>query len=80
MEGHEDYPAKGAPDDEELTAQGHLLFSPSAVVFSLSPEHRRAAAKCLRSNGEIRISFKDVAITDLTGIRVLNGDGGVAVD
>lgn len=66
--------------DDELTATGHMLFSPSAVVFALSPEHRRQAAKCLRSNGEIRLSFKDVAITDLTGVRLLNGDGGVVVD
>src|SRR4051812_6205752 len=65
---------------EELTSQGHLLFSPSAVVFALSPEHRRQAARCLSNNGEIRISFNEIAITDLTGIRVLNGDGGVAVD
>lgn len=78
MEGREGLTPEGAP--EKAFDHGHLLFSPSAVVFSLSPEHRRQAANCLRTNGEVRISFQDVAFTDLTGIRVLNGDGGVAVD
>lgn len=59
---------------------GHLLFSPSAVVFGFSDEHRKSAAKCLRENGEIRISFQDLTVTDLSHIRVLNGDGGVIVD
>jgi hypothetical protein len=82
MENDEGYspPEEQSPDAEELESKGHVLFSPSTVVFALSPEHRRQAAKCLQTNGEIRISFRDIAVTDLTGIRLLNGDGDVIVD
>jgi hypothetical protein len=59
---------------------GHLMFSPSAVVFTFTDEHRRQAAKCLRESGEIRISFRDISVTDLSHIGLLNGDGGVVVD
>ena len=59
---------------------GHLMFSPSAVVFAFSDEHRQQAARCLSDNGEIKISFKDISVTDLSHIRQLNGDDGVAVD
>jgi hypothetical protein len=82
MENDEGYAPREeeSPSDEELMSHGHLLYTPSAVVFAFSPEHRRQAAKCLQTNGEIRISFRDIAITDLTGIRVLNGDAGVITD
>lgn len=72
--------SKDRPELEDLGARGHLMFSPSAVVFSFSDEHRKQAASCLRRNGEVKISFSDISITDLSGIRQLNGDGGVAVD
>jgi len=67
---------------EELAPEftgGHVLFSPSAVVFAFSDDHRRQAAKCLRENREIKISFRDITVTDLSEIRELSGDGGVIV-
>ncbi|HEU5269364.1 MAG TPA: hypothetical protein VFU36_05510 [Jatrophihabitans sp.] len=68
---------------EELSPEfkgGHVLFSPSAVVFTFTDTHRQHAAKCLRENGEIKISFRDISVTDLSDIRALDPDGGVIVD
>ncbi len=60
--------------------RGHLAITPSAILFSLTPEHREKARECLHKSGEIRISFAELSITSLTDIRELNGDGGVTVD
>jgi hypothetical protein len=68
-----------SPETDELSLQGQIMFSPAAVVFTFSDEHRRQAVNCLRNNGEIRMSFRDIAITDLSGIRQLGVDG-VIVD
>jgi hypothetical protein len=60
--------------------QGHLAVTPDAIVFALTPEHRKQARECLERSGEIRISFQELSITSLTEIREMNGDGGVVVD
>jgi hypothetical protein len=52
--------------------RGELIITPEAIVFSLSPEHRRQARECLRKSGEIRISFQEVSVTSLREIRELS--------
>jgi hypothetical protein len=60
--------------------EGHLAITPGAIVFALTPEHRKQARECLKNSGEIRISFQELSTTSLTEIREMNGDGGVIVD
>ncbi len=56
-----------------------VVVTPASVVFSLTPEHREQAQRCLEKSGEVRISFSEVSVTNLTEIRELGGDG-VLVD
>jgi hypothetical protein len=78
----EETPDKGR-DYEELAPEftgGHVMFSPSAVVFAFSDDHRRQASKCLRENGEIKLSFRDISVTDLSEIRAISGGDPVVID
>ncbi|MEU8547245.1 ApyA family aminopyruvatide-related RiPP [Streptomyces roseoverticillatus] len=56
-----------------------VVVTPASVVFSLTPEHREKAQQCLDNSGQVRISFSEVSVTNLTEIRELGGDG-VIVD
>ncbi len=66
------------PTNEPSREAGQVVFAQSAVVFSLSPEHRRQAQECLRKSGEIRFSFQELSVSNLGEIRDLSD--GVAVD
>jgi hypothetical protein len=66
-------------DDRGHPARGHLVVTPNALVFALTDEFREEAARCLERSGEIRISFTEVSVTNLTDIRELSGDV-VAID
>lgn len=56
-----------------------VIVTPSSLVFSLTPEHQAKARGCLETSGEIRISFEQVSVTNLTEIREL-GREGVIID
>lgn len=64
--------------EQQESEHDKLIVTPSALVFSLSPEHRRQAEECLRKSGEIRLSFAEVSVSSLTEIRDLSEP--VAVD
>lgn len=57
---------------------GQVVLTRSAVIFSLSPEHRRQAQECLRKSGEIRFSFQELSVSNLGEIRDISD--GVRVD
>jgi hypothetical protein len=59
--------------------QPQVAVTPSAVVFSLTPELSEKARQCLEKSGEIRISFEEVSVTNLSELRELGRDG-VLVD
>ncbi|UUU37480.1 hypothetical protein [Streptomyces sp. NBC_00162] len=56
-----------------------VIVTPSSLLFTLTPEHREKARSCLETSGEIRISFEEVSVTNLTEIREL-GREGVIID
>jgi hypothetical protein len=60
---------------ESRSERGQLIVAPGAVIFSLSPEHRKQARECLRRSGEIRISIQELSVTSLTEVRELTGEG-----
>ncbi len=57
----------------------HVVVTPASVVFSLSAEHQAKARKCLEESGEIKMSFREISVTNLTDIRE-GQDGGIKVD
>lgn len=61
------------------TEQPQVVVTPSSLIFSLTPEHREQARKCLEGSGQIRIAFEEVSVTNLTEIREL-GKEGVIID
>ena len=61
--------------------KSHVVVTPTSVVFALGERHREAARKCLEKSGKVTFVFTELAMTDLIGIKELDGpDGGVIVD
>jgi hypothetical protein len=60
----EEYPREGG--------RAQRIVTPSALVFTLTPEHRRQAGECLRNSGEIRITFREISVTSLTDVREID--------
>lgn len=61
--------------------RSHVVVTPTTVVFALGEEHREAARRCLEKSGKVTFVFKELAVTDLIGIKELDGpDGGVLID
>jgi hypothetical protein len=72
-------PERKLPD--ETFARGHVVVTPSAVVFTLTDEHREAMKHCLDTNGRVSFTFREVSVSDLMEAKALDGpDGGVTVD
>jgi hypothetical protein len=68
----------GKEYNESTSEPAQVVLTRSALIFSLSPEHRRQAQECLSKSGEIRFSFQELSVSNLGEIRDLSD--GVQVD
>jgi hypothetical protein len=48
--------------------RGNVKVTPSSVVFTLNAAQKQQAKKCLAETGQIRLGFKEVAVTKLGGL------------
>jgi hypothetical protein len=44
---------------------GQHTVKKDQIVFHLSEERQKQAEECLRKNGQIKITFKEIAVTQL---------------
>jgi hypothetical protein len=58
--------AKGAA--QKSGGRGNVKLTPSSVAFTLNAEQKQQAKRCLAETGQIRLSFKEVSVTKLSGL------------
>jgi len=58
--------AKGAA--KKGGGRGNVKITPSSVAFTLNAEQKQQAKKCLAETGRIRLSFREVSVTKLSGV------------
>jgi hypothetical protein len=66
------------PQSDPAEKKRKIVVTPSAVVIPLDEELQRQAKECLAKSGAVTFTFREISVTDLTGIA--NFDEGLVVD
>jgi hypothetical protein len=63
------------PDPAKKEPKGKkVVVTPGAVVIPLDEELQRRAQECLAKSGRVTFTFREISVTDLTGIANVAGD------
>jgi hypothetical protein len=67
------------PQPDPPNKERSVVVTPGAVVIPLDEELQRRAQECLAKSGTVRFTFREIAVTDLTGIANV-GEESIIID